>query len=91
MLTALPNSFVVWRASIGMITMKILTNVETAELLGLKPNTLERWRLQGRGPTFRKLGRAVRYVEADVLAWLDAQSRRSTSQEPNEALRARSR
>ncbi|MBA0352029.1 MULTISPECIES: helix-turn-helix transcriptional regulator [Stenotrophomonas] len=60
--------------------MKLLNNAETAELLGLKPNTLEIWRIQGRGPVFRKIGRAVRYVEADVLAWLDAQACNSTSE-----------
>ena len=60
--------------------MKLLTNAATAEFLGLKPNTLEIWRIQGRGPAFRKIGRAVRYVETDVLAWLDAQTCNSTSE-----------
>jgi DNA-binding CsgD family transcriptional regulator len=36
--------------------MRLLTNQQTAELLGIKPNTLEIWRLKGRGPLFRKLG-----------------------------------
>ena len=65
--------------------MKLLTNTETAQLLGLKPNTLEIWRTQGRGPTFRKIGRAIRYAEADVLTWLDAQTCSSTSQYPRSA------
>ena len=60
--------------------MKLLTNTETAELIGLKPNTLEIWRWQGKGPIYRKVGRLVRYVESDVLAWLDAQTRQNTSQ-----------
>lgn len=46
-------------------------------------NTLEIWRLHGKGPRFRKLGAGkqapVRYVEDDVLAWLDEQSFASTS------------
>lgn len=62
--------------------MKLLTNTETAELLGLKPNSLEIWRLQGKGPKYRKIGRLVRYVESDVLEWLNAQTRTSTSQQP---------
>jgi predicted DNA-binding transcriptional regulator AlpA len=65
--------------------MKLLTNNETAELLGLKPNTLEIWRTQGKGPVFRKIGRAVRYVEADVLVWLNVQTHSSTSQYPRTA------
>ena len=50
--------------------MKLLNNAETAELLGLKPNTLEIWRIQGRGPVFRKIGRAVRYSLDDVVAYM---------------------
>lgn len=63
--------------------MKLLSNSETAALVGLKPNTLEVWRNQGKGPRYRKIGRLVRYSESDVLTWLDAQSRRSTSDLPD--------
>ncbi|MES2279944.1 MAG: helix-turn-helix domain-containing protein [Pseudomonadota bacterium] len=62
--------------------MKLLTNNETANLIGLKSSTLEVWRWQGKGPAYRKVGRLVRYVEADVIAWLDGQTRTSTSQLP---------
>ena len=61
-------------------SISLLTNSETAQLLGIKGNTLEIWRLKGSGPVFRKIGRSVRYLESDVLAWLDAQARVSTSQ-----------
>jgi predicted DNA-binding transcriptional regulator AlpA len=60
--------------------VKLLNNQQTAELLGLRANTLEIWRLQGKGPRFRKVGRNVRYVETDVLDWLDAQTYTSTSE-----------
>jgi excisionase family DNA binding protein len=59
--------------------VKLLTNEETAATLGVKKTTLEVWRTQGRGPVFRKIGRLVRYSEADIHAWLEAQTRRSTS------------
>lgn len=63
--------------------MKLLTNQQTADMLGVKRNTLEIWRLHGKGPRFRKLGAGkqapVRYVEDDVVAWLDGQSFASTS------------
>jgi predicted DNA-binding transcriptional regulator AlpA len=64
------------------IAIKLLTNAETAELLSVRPNTLEGWRVKGIGPVFRKIGRSVRYAEADVLTWLDAQTRCNTSQHP---------
>lgn len=51
-----------------------------AELLGLSPRTLERFRLDGSGPQFRKFGRRVRYALSDIEAWADAQKRSSTSQ-----------
>ncbi len=42
--------------------------------------TLQRWRLEGVGPKFLKLGRLVRYRQSDLDRWVDAQLRTSTSQ-----------
>jgi predicted DNA-binding transcriptional regulator AlpA len=70
-----------------MMSPKLFTSQEVSQLLGVKQNTLSIWRLQGRGPAFRKVGRLVRYVEADVAAWLDAQRRDNTSQVPNGGIR----
>ena len=42
--------------------------------------TLQRWRLEGIGPKFLKLGRLVRYRQSDLDRWVDAQLRTSTSQ-----------
>jgi predicted site-specific integrase-resolvase len=54
---------------------------DVAELLGVSERSLERWRLEGRGPVYRKWagGRLVSYARNDVLAWADAQRRTSTS------------
>ena len=41
--------------------------------------TLERWRGEGRGPAFCKLGRRVLYRRDDLLAWAVGQRRMSTS------------
>lgn len=42
--------------------------------------TARKWRLIGRGPTFRKLdGNLVRYRRADVQAWLDRNTFVSTT------------
>lgn len=58
-----------------------VTTPEAAEYLGgLKPNTLEGWRVQGIGPRYIKIGRLVRYSIADLDAYLEAQKRQSTSQ-----------
>ena len=61
------------------MSIKLINNAQTAELIGVRPNTLEIWRIQGKGPMYRKVGRLVRYVEAEVLAWLDDQVRENTS------------
>lgn len=61
-------------------SLNLLTNSQVATLLCVRPNTLEIWRVQGRGPCFHKIGRIVRYVEADVLAWLEQQKRTNTTQ-----------
>jgi hypothetical protein len=50
-----------------------------AEFLGLSERTMERLRLEGRGPVFCKFGPRVMYRWRDVLAWADAQRRTSTS------------
>lgn len=56
---------------------------EAARLLRKKPNTLEIYRHQGKGPPFVKLGDSpqspVLYLRSDVLAWLAQQTYRSTS------------
>lgn len=45
----------------------------------ISSKTLERWRVEGRGPSFRKLGRRVVYSRDDLLAWAEQQRRTSTS------------
>jgi excisionase family DNA binding protein len=56
-----------------------LTTREAATWLGLTANTLEKWRVQGVGPTYRKHGRYVRYHLEDLVAWSEASKRKSTS------------
>jgi hypothetical protein len=51
----------------------------TADFLGLSERTLERFRLDGRGPAFLKFGRRVMYAREDVLAWADRHRRTSTA------------
>ena len=46
----------------------------------VSPRTMQRWRQEGIGPEFLKLGRLVRYRKSDLDRWRDAQLRTSTSQ-----------
>ena len=58
----------------------VTTQQAAAYLGGLKPNTLEGWRVSGKGVPFVKIGRLVRYRLEDLDAYLEAQIRTSTSQ-----------
>lgn len=60
--------------------MDILTTEEAANLCRLSVPTFERYRLHGDGPTYLKLGRAVRYRVEDVEAWLASRLTRSTKE-----------
>jgi predicted DNA-binding transcriptional regulator AlpA len=57
----------------------VLSQAEAAKALGVSERTLERWRVEGRGPRFVKLGKRVGYTEADLRAKVDASLRQSTS------------
>ena len=59
--------------------LRLLTQSEAARVLRLSERTLERLRLQGGGPLYVKAGRAVRYREADLEAWIAARVVSSTS------------
>ena len=53
--------------------MKSLTDIELSRLLKVSRQTLITWRGMGKGPPFFRLGRAVRYLESDVLAFIEHQ------------------
>lgn len=58
---------------------EVLLKPEEAAALGLAQQTLARWRCEGAGPPFVLAGRAVRYRRADLSAWIESRTRRSTS------------
>ncbi len=45
---------------------RALTEREVSDVLGLSVATLRAWRHRGQGPRFLRLGRAVRYLPADL-------------------------
>ena len=58
---------------------RYLTNDEAAAFLRLSPRTLEKQRVIGGGPRFRKFGRRVMYAIVDLETWADARSFEMTS------------
>jgi predicted DNA-binding transcriptional regulator AlpA len=57
----------------------LLSQRQAAAFLCLSERTLERWRVSGTGPAFVKLGRRVAYREIDLIEWINARVRQSTS------------
>jgi excisionase family DNA binding protein len=59
---------------------RLLTTGEAAEYLRVSVSFLMKARLRGDGPRFRKIGRSVRYTEADLELYLRQTARTSTSE-----------
>jgi excisionase family DNA binding protein len=53
---------------------------EAAEYLRSSESTLAKKRLNGDGPPFVRIGRAIRYRRSDLDAWMARSVRRSTSE-----------
>ena len=47
-----------------------LTEAQAAERLGIAAATLRNWRQRNEGPVFHRFGRTVRYLEADLEAYI---------------------
>ena len=58
---------------------RYLTTDEAAAYLRLSPKTMEKQRVYGGGPRFRKFGRRVVYAFDDLEAWANARSFEMTS------------
>ena len=66
-------------------TRSILSSLEAAEYLGLRPQTLRKWRHQGRGPRYVRFGAGmharVAYALDDLRAWIAERTFANTSEE----------
>ena len=64
---------------------RLLNTVEAALLLGIQPGTLRIWRVNGKGPSYIRLGDTlkaqVRYRRAIVEQWIAARGFASTAEE----------
>jgi predicted site-specific integrase-resolvase len=52
---------------------ELRTPLELAERLKIQPRTLQEWRSIGKGPSFLRVGRVIRYRESDIEKWLNQQ------------------
>jgi predicted DNA-binding transcriptional regulator AlpA len=62
----------------GSLDLNLFTTPEAAQALGTGEATLERWRTEGVGPPFCKIGHRVAYRRKDLEAWVEANVRNST-------------
>ena len=58
---------------------RMLRVEDVAAATSLSASYLNKLRVSGHGPPFRKIGRAVLYDPGEVQEWLDRHSRSSTS------------
>lgn len=50
----------------------LLPEKDAARLLSVSQRTLQAWRVSGEGPPYIKMGRAIRYSRADLIAWIES-------------------
>ena len=51
---------------------ELFDEIVLAERLGISRSTLQSWRYAGRGPRYLKIGRLIRYRNADIETFLRA-------------------
>ena len=66
-------------ASLTFAATVLMDEKSLAARWAISLKTLRNWRVTGDGPAFMKIGRCVRYAEADIEAFEIATRRRSTS------------
>ena len=50
----------------------LLTEGEVSKFINVCLTTLWRWRRDGIGPKYQRIGRMIRYRQEDVQAWIDS-------------------
>lgn len=61
----------------------LLSSKQLSRILNKSKGTLARWRLEGCGPKFIKIGRDVMYDLAEINSWIEKNTFSSTSQFTN--------
>lgn len=49
---------------------ELLNSEQAAVFLGVRPQTLACWRIYGKGPSFAKIGRLVKYDRRKLEEWV---------------------
>src|SRR5580700_2018581 len=57
---------------------------EAAALMGLSPKTLANWRTGDYGPPWTHAGKVVRYLESDIISWMESSKVRPSNASSNE-------
>jgi hypothetical protein len=66
----------------GAAEDEYLSEDDTARFFGVSPRTVQRWRRNGTGPFYTRLGqRRVVYHKPTLIIWAAARTFRSTSEE----------
>ena len=64
----------------NLITEQFHNTSQAARIIQMSERTLEKWRVIGGGPVFRKFGRKVLYAQSDLLVWIESARKNSTSE-----------
>ena len=59
-----------WEAPAGVTVQPLWRITDVSAYLGVPVGTLYQWRYTGTGPKAYRLGKHLRYRQADVEAWL---------------------
>ncbi len=52
--------------------LELMTPKQLADAMGVTPNTVKRWRLDGEGPAHIRVGNTIRYHRRDVEKWMES-------------------
>jgi len=56
------------------VSDELLSIAQAAVAIGVSIDTLRRWAAKGSGPPHLRVGRAIKYRRADLLAWIEQQA-----------------
>lgn len=68
------------------MSTKYWTESEVADRLRVATATVARWRKEGTGPAYTKIGGTLRYSEQDVSDWLDANTHKNWNEDDDASI-----
>lgn len=60
---------------------ELLMEAQVARLLSFSARTLQAWRLNGSGPPYLRVGRAIRYRRQDLIVWIEQNTVSSSTED----------